>query len=239
MAADSGASYEAVKHFLDHENLETVRWTGETTAEVVGPGAEVWIVTDAKLLKARLVELALASQGEEPVTVPVALERALAAAEDDLLVGLRADHPADAFALAGDALAHLEDAEALPETHDAPVDAPLVSKRNLPFEQGRAVIVAALARYLKSDEAAGLSGPEWREAFRALAAIDLPGQADVQKALLVGLVRTADERRPCCAARAASRSWRRRSSATPPPWRTSRICSRPMARSCATSSTRR
>jgi hypothetical protein len=56
------------------------------------------------------------------------------------------------------------------------------------------VIVAELARYLMSDESAALAGPHWRDAFRALAAIDVPAQAELQKGLLVGLVRTADER---------------------------------------------
>jgi hypothetical protein len=189
LAMYSGVGVEVAKEVVEREQGETIERSPLRTADGLVPGAEVWVVTDTAALEARLSEAA----DEEPVTVNAATP--LAAAEDELLVALASEHPEDAYALAGDALARLKGAPPAPgRPEPEPASAPLVIKRNLRADSARTWIVEALAAYLMSDEAAALTGARWREAFRALAAVDLPDQAALQKRLVVELVRVADER---------------------------------------------
>ena len=62
---------------------------------------------------------------------------------------------------------------------------------NLPIAASRAWIVTEVARYLISDEMDALSGPLWRRAFAAIAAVDNLETSALHKRFLVGLVRVA------------------------------------------------
>jgi hypothetical protein len=192
LAMYSGASYEVVREIVEREAGETIERSDIDTADVLAPGAEVWVVTGARALEERLGE----SAAEGAPAPRIRVESPLAAAEDDLLFALASEHPEDAFALARDALARLEGTPLAADSRREPeaASAPLVTKRNLKAESARAWAVRALAEYLMSDETAALMGSKWRHAFRSLAAVDLPDQAALQKRLVVELVRIADER---------------------------------------------
>jgi hypothetical protein len=197
LASQCGVGYELVEWTLAEEEGRTVRRTGEMTAAGLLPPTEVWVVSDPDALATRLGE---AVDPPEPMHEDEDeeeddVEHRLASAEDCVKIGLRAGTPDDATALAYEALMYLEtddDAEPLPEAPSE--DAPLVVDRNLPAPERREWIVRTLAAYLISGEAAGIAGARWRDAFRALAAVDMPEHAALHKRLLVDLVRVADER---------------------------------------------
>jgi hypothetical protein len=191
LAVELDAPYAAVQRLLEEENGRSVRSIDEADRRV-----PLWDVVDVAALKARIAaELGEAAADEPAEDHEAALARRLAAAEDHVLMALRSHVIEDAEAFALEALAALDGTEL--DQDDAEVadaDLSLIAECNLPPLEGRAWIVGAIAGYLASRESAGLAGRRWRQAFRALAAVELRDQASRQKALLVELVRVVDER---------------------------------------------
>ena len=193
LAVELDAPYAAVQRLLEREIGRTVRRIDDP-----GRSTPLWEVLDAPALESCLaVEFGGSAPDDEPAEDDeAALARRVAAAEDRLLMALRSHVMEDAEAFAVEALAALDGTALEPRIGDEvePAELSLSAKRNLPSLDGRAWIVGAIAGYVTSRESAGLAGQRWRHAFRTLAAVDLPDQGSLQKALLVELVRVVDER---------------------------------------------
>jgi hypothetical protein len=202
LASEAGVGYETVKRVLRAEEGHTVRRTGDKTVQAIGRPAEVWALIDAAPIEARVAAAQEALSALEADTFVASEDREiapadlyLAHAEDELVFALRADDPDDAAVFAAQALATLDEAGIMPPESGDPLStsATLVDKWNLSTREARARIVKSVAEYVRSNEAQGLAGPLWRQAFRALASVELADQAALQRRFLVDLVRLADE----------------------------------------------
>jgi hypothetical protein len=205
LAAVSGTSYETVKKVLRTEDGRTIVRTGKRSTSALGRPADIWEVSDAAAIRERfegvrdqLEELrAIGIAGEAEATeAEVDSDTALATAEDQVLFAFQADDR-DSQRLASEALATLQTARVhwtdLFSFEDILPGFP-VQSRNLPSRIARGWVLGTIARYLASDECTGFSGPLWRGAFAAVAAVDDPAQDALHKRFLVELVRHAESK---------------------------------------------
>jgi hypothetical protein len=201
LAAISGASYETVKKVLRAERDDrTVEQLDQTIGGAKGRPRVVWRVIDRAAIEARLdagrreaedIAETLSTSGEVPPMYSP-LDAALSAAEDRLVLALKAGEPGDAASFARDALAELE-----PFREDLKADDGGRSgrrKRNVGIPVGRAEVVRALAACLAGDDNRGTQGASWWGAYDAIHAFDHAPQAALHKTYLTGLVDLVDHR---------------------------------------------
>lgn len=200
LAEHSGVSYETVKRVLRTQEGNTMRRTGEKVTQAIGRPADVWEVTDKTSIEQRLGaanevlrEFDRGAALPEDAAAIQPADRSLAHAEDELVFALNADDPDDAAAFAVTALATLEEAGIDVQAQPPAVNG-LAEKRNLPIRQARGAIVKHVAEYIRSAESIGFAGPLWRQAFGAVASVELPEQTSLQRRFLIDLVRIVDER---------------------------------------------